>query len=250
MSYSTIATCAIHGKYESKLVSVLDREIKTSCPHCFDIAVEKKNEARANEMYSALRAADLASIVLRSGVLKRFSDATLSGFETPTDNHRAALDAATQYLERIVAGGEDKLILCGTTGTGKTHLGCAIALAFIDRTGRDACYTKASRLCDRIHDEMFRNHSSITAEIPKIIGNGLLVLDEVGAYGSDKPFQISVLSEAIDYCINNELPIMLMSNLDHESLSAAIGGDRSIDRMNEGNVVSVYMAYGSYRGSK
>lgn len=245
----TFVTCQQHGVFESKSIEVKGLTINTSCPTCFDIRVKKLNDDRADELYRGLQQSKLNAMIEKAGIPKRFARATLESFRTPTPEHLVALETAKKYLSQIVLGGEEKLVMCGTTGTGKTHLGCAIARAFMERTGRPACYTKASVLCDYIHDEMFRSSSSITAMIPKIIRDGLLVLDEVGAFGSDKPFQMSVLSESIDYCINNELPIMMISNLDQDALSVALGGDRSIDRMNEGSVMSISMVYESHRGS-
>lgn len=240
--------CGVHGEFESYTVLVKDRHIETDCPLCIEESIKNFDRERSLELKRMADEAHARYIAEHVKIPRRYIDATLDNFNVLTEAHRVPLEVSKKFLRSILLGNDDRLILLGRTGTGKTHLGCAVAKAYA-MAGRMSTYIKAQALVDLVREAILNSGKSISTTIPDLIRDGLLVLDEVGSFGSEKEFHIEVVSEAIDYCDGERLPIMLMANCDANKLVDVLG-DRAADRMNNATLDIVTMGYESYRGKE
>ena len=151
------------------------------------------------------------------------------GFETyvcETEAQRNALNACRRFaqrlLDRVVDGKNPQigLLLCGTCGTGKTHLAHAI-LRELQKQGAPGYAIGATSYFD-LFTSAFNGH--LDAPLPKIIklfaGVSCLVIDDVGTAAwtdarRDRLQQILDLREA------QRLPTVITTNLKKSDLDMA-----------------------------
>lgn len=239
--------CPKHGKYASTVIAVKGRDIETTCPACFESFTKEFDAKRVQQISDEIVTSKEADAAIKANIPKRYASTTLDNFELVTPEYGIPLEASREFLKAILAGKDEHLALLGKTGVGKTHLACAIAKAYV-ASGHRALWIKASVLADRVREGL-QNGKSASSTIPELIGNGLLALDEVGSFGSDKEFVVSVVSDAIDYCDVEMLPVLLVSNKDKDGLREALQ-DRATDRMNNGRFTIITMGYESYRSKQ
>ncbi len=157
-----------------------------------------------------------------SGVPACFLNKGLNDFETRSEAEREELLKVMNFPE--TKGGGRILLLLGPTGSGKTHLGCAV----LHKTGGlyrknkeiNAEFAKARDFKSGIHEadllERFKR-------IP------MLVVDEIGNSSNEKLDHLrSILIDRYD----EGLPTVLITNMDKKEIVNALG--RSVyDRMRE-----------------
>ena len=211
-------TCHIHGDY-IPFGSVFGRSLGAECPACEREKVIK-------------------FMVDRSGLSKRYLSATFESYQATTNEQRIALAAARDFTAKVLDGDDGHLLMLGMPGTGKTHLGCAIALAAMNG-GKRAWYATARDVIREIRSTW--NRSSEKTEVQIVNGFAevpLLVLDEIGGQvGSDA--EIASLFDVLDGRYANQLPSVVISNLGMEDLKAHLGA-RLIDRLrHHGKVITM-----------
>lgn len=135
---------------------------------------------------------------------------------------KICLRFAEGLTERVVTQPKERarlgIVLCGKTGTGKTHLASAIYHGLKDE-GVQPVYMRASTLF-----AMFRGVPG-NAEVKMITQLGrvsCLILDEVGR-SSLTPFEINKLHEILDARARNGLPSIFVTNLTVDKLKGVLG---------------------------
>lgn len=239
--------CDQHGAYLAELYGkVGSREIYSPCPKCAtDHARTYKARLHAEE--SARQEALKNNIRFRCGIPKRFAKTTLDQYQATTKEQQIALGVSRKYLANFESR-RDKgcsLVFCGTPGTGKTHLACAIANCLMENM-IEVKYSSVYAVT-RMVKSTYRKDSSVSEKkiIDAFIQPALLVLDEAGVqFGSDTDDLI--LYQIINGRYEAVLPTILISNLTESELASFIG-DRCIDRMREGGGAVVSFNWDSYR---
>lgn len=130
------------------------------------------------------------------------------------------------------------LALVGDAGAGKT---CA-ALCVCDLTG-GAAYTTASDLCRMVRDGQEGRLTSTVGYVyhDQDVWNGwrqatVAVLDELGIREKASDFQYETAKKAIDERLENELPLIVVSNLPLQEI-ARVYDDRIASRVGSGTVI-------------
>lgn len=241
--------CEKHGEYEAKCQEVLGRKFSTGCPDCdAERAAAKKieTERRCREA----RTHRLRELMRGSLIPKRFAGYGFDDYLPPNDGARKALATCKRYAEkfedRLSMGGG--LVLCGTPGTGKTHLACAIANHVIREFYRVALFTSVTKMsravkatysprADRTEDQVIRD----------FVAPDLLILDEVGAQRGTET-ELLLAQEILDERYQEVRPTILISNLPESDLGKYIG-DRALDRMYEGGGAILAFDWESHRRS-
>jgi DNA replication protein DnaC len=164
----------------------------------------------------------------------RFSDASLANFHARDAQQKAALAVATEFVDKYpdigLIGGS--LVFIGKAGTGKTHLGCAIANQ-LEKTAR-VTYGTVADVAREVRTGHRGNQTQETEnEILDRIATqpDLLVLDEVGL-NLDSSAHAELVHEIIDRRYRSQRSLILISNLDRNALTPYLG-ERAMDRLRE-----------------
>lgn len=173
---------------------------------------------------------------VRSGIPYRFRGARFDNYVAEAEPQRRALAACEDYLERF-CGPESKgasLILSGKSGTGKTHLACAI-LAGAIKAGKDVKYS------DFFEMKMDMKELGRRAFRERYMAHDLLVIDDVGfPYCSDEDERL--LYQVVNDRYGDIKSTVVVTSWQVESLE-----ERLVDRMREGGGAVVAFDWGSYR---
>lgn len=246
------ADCEKHGPFEQKLTVLLGRELKSHCPECVRIVSE---EREANEKAKAAfeRRLKVASKLGEALIPKRFVKRTLENYLAETEGQKRALNFCRHYVKTFEAIRETGrcMVLIGKPGTGKTHLGVAIANELMNTTEATAVYRTVGSILQTIRGTYDRNSERSEADIlSSLIEPDLLVLDEIGV-SKEQPsdFELTTLFAIINGRYEQELPTIVISNLAATELAKAMG-ERCVDRLREGNLIVVPFDWESQRGKE
>lgn len=189
------------------------------CPEGIAAAAEQaQTEAQ-------LRAADIRSWMLNSGLPKRFAACSFDSYPGP----RASADLMRKHAE----AGQFSLFLWGPFGTGKTGLASAMLRDRVQRLFEPAYFVTVPTLLQEIRSTYNRGAD---APPPSPVGDRarstrFLVLDDIGAervteWVSEQLFTL------INHRHDQELDTLFTSNLSPEELAARIG-ERTVWRIME-----------------
>jgi len=244
--------CELHSKSKVKIFCVSNIWSSGFCKDCVEIKRQeavKLEQERAEKEKERERLAKIESLLLRAGIPPRFKYHSFETFFATTSDQelkkKLCLDYANNFLENFKLG--KSIILCGTTGTGKTHLACSIANQVIQNKN-SAIFINVFKAIDDIK-ETWSKHSDKTERevINNFIKTDLLILDEIGVqFGSDS--EKMILFKILNERYSNMKPTILISNLNVEALQEFVG-ERVIDRMKENGGMIVKFDWKSHRGN-
>lgn len=246
------AECEKHGKFDQKVTVILGRELRGGCPECLRaIAIEREESAKAEKAYE-LRLS-LARKLGDALIPKRFLNRTLDNYRVEHDEQRRALKFCRHYVatfDQIREVGRC-MVLIGKPGTGKTHLGVAMANELLHKTPRTAVYRTVGAVLQAIKATFDRKSERSESDIlASLINPDLLVLDEIGV-SKEQPsdFELTTLFAIINGRYEREAPTVIISNLGAGELGRAMG-DRCVDRLREGGLIVVPFEWESQRGKE
>lgn len=244
----TTGVCDDHGQFPQTVNVIFGRVFKTGCPDCMRIAKEEEAErARINQRYE---------LSLKFGaalIPKRFASKTLTGYDAETAGQKEALRVCRKYVDKFPEISETGrcLLMLGKPGTGKTHLGTAIANELMRKTDATAVYRTLGTVLHEIRST-YRQGSERTEGqiIAALVMPSLLVLDEIGvSKEAPSDFELTTLFAIINGRYEQMRPTVIISNLDGKALPAAMG-ERCVDRLREGGVIVLPFEWESHRGKE
>ena len=181
-----------------------------------------------------------------SSIPLRFQNCSFDNFNKSKEKE-TVLDYAKNFQKKKEQG--TSLVLCGTTGTGKTHLVSALSFYLIENYQTQVLYTKAFDVLREVKETYNRKSERTFSQVQKKHAQvELLIVDEVGVqFGTDTEKQI--LFEIINERYENLRPTILVTNLSLSNLKEFVG-DRVVDRMKENNGKIIVFSGESFRGKK
>ena len=240
--------CTIHGTYSSYL---MPNGMWSKCPVCTLQATKDENLRESIDSQRTLRErahrAKLRQIKVNSEVPARYQEASFDSYQVNSSEQAFVLKACKRYVEifddRYNKGG--CLTLLGGTGTGKTHLACAI-INSLALSSYSVLYTEVYEALDYIKEvSRFERSMSERKAIEKYESVDLLILDELGVQQNDD-WEKLVIFKIINNRYKANKPTILVSNLDKEAFAAHVGG-RVIDRIKENGGMTLTLSWESYR---
>jgi len=172
-----------------------------------------------------------------SGVPPRFAECSFFNFKCRTENEKSIFQKVCDFVSQ--EHNEGVLLMTGSKGTGKTHLGTA---AVRDTQGRyvsmeDLIYKVESSLnfkSPQTEEEVFTDFTTVR----------FLVIDEVGR-SLKREKEIEILSYILRKRYDNQLPTIVISNLEKKLLLKNLG-EAVVDRLRE-TATSIEFTGESYR---
>jgi DNA replication protein DnaC len=152
---------------------------------------------------------------------------TFPTFDPDSDHDHAVKEAAHKWASAYKAGGEapsQGLMLSGSTGRGKTHLGIATlqAVASPDvRVEICAVPTFLARIRARFSNSVHGDPEEILERCQKA---DVLLIDDLGAE-RETEWAAETLFLLTDYRVNYELPTLVTTNLSPVEFNARAGGN-------------------------
>lgn len=161
-----------------------------------------------------------------------FENFSLEYYRTSESDYqrmKVNLEAAIEFSETAPPAYAN-LLLCGSTGLGKTHLSSAIAKRVIER-GFDVKYESVQNVLADFEHDRFRSGygSELESRSQVYLDTELLILDDLGTEMTNT-FTVSVLYQIINTRINQGRPTVISTNLLQSELRERYG-DRVASRI-------------------
>lgn len=193
--------CEKHGEYETAVMPVYfgpkSFYMHTGCPECAE-AYERKEKALENQEKKRL----LEELYQKIGIERKYYDASFSNFKPQNETQSKALNAC----KKLATGELKKIVLLGSNGTGKTHLGSAMVKKY---SGKIITAYEMYAL----YRQCFTGKGQTEIQLINELSSAkVLVIDEFGrTKGSDAEYNF--LSVILDKRYQKDLPTMILSNL-------------------------------------
>ncbi len=203
------------------------------CPKCAIELVETQNKNRQQEIDRLVREKHFAGAMLP----ERHAE---SGFKNYTVGHvgqEKSLKEAIAYARNILNGAVNNLVMVGTTGVGKTHLGCATARTLLNK-GMYVRYITSEEMAQKIMRAWDKDtkDSSEQSVIYEFTQYDLLILDEYGLHDRDK--RLELVHKVLYARYDAMKPTMLISNFTLKQLKDDLG-DRLWSRFQQGGLTTI-----------
>jgi DNA replication protein DnaC len=206
-------------------------DIWWDCPKCQDTGFSGIGEKCACLLQEEQQARRHDSGLTPEQQEQTFNSFSLQWYEDKT-RYRAILQQCIEFAEKVCAGEKtDNLFLCGTIGTGKTHL-CSAITNYVLQAGRSVVYLKIGALLDLIREYKynFEKDDAITPQhLRDLFQVDLLIIDDLGTEVSTD-FVREQLFYLFDERINYRRPWVISTNLMPNEVGA-IYEDRLSDRI-------------------
>jgi DNA replication protein DnaC len=183
---TAISRCEEHGTFENSLVESFIGDAQwQGCPRCHFDARHSADASVATAARDVQFARQLNADLLASGIPLRFRVATLENYRTGSkpEPQAVALRQCREYAEGFAQHWQVGLsmMLLGEVGTGKTHLGCAVAQHVIRHHGAHVRYTSALAIIRDVKATFSKTASSTEHQVFGALQvPDLLVIDEIG----------------------------------------------------------------------
>jgi DNA replication protein DnaC len=233
--------CAKHGSFNGYTGAV-----ESICPECLKQEIKEEQE----RLHTRIRMNANSDVFNRSCIPKRYQR---KGFGTYNPTCKKSKDVKTIItafalnFDKAMMNGTS-FLLSGSTGTGKTHLGCSAALHVISN-GHAAMYMSMIDMLSKIK-ESWKPSSEESEEsiIEQFVKFDLLIIDEIGHHkitNMDPGLAFKVVNRRYE----QELPTIGISKLPEQKISELFGEDMT-SRLKSGGGGCLKFNWKDYRNEK
>ena len=242
--------CEEHGEFTAEVLMTKDGKFVGRQPHCPKCAAEyyeehkEEIEAREREEFKRWqeeekqrkeeqRQADFKDALRKSGIPYEYWGVDLDEITFNDKTNNETLRQARLFAENFADVRHEGvgLFFYGETGTGKTHLACAVLRALMPEVRGK--YTMLWKLIHEVKCAGFGEDP-----LQPYMQAPLLVIDEIGVQFGSK-FEETSIYPLIDYRVTNRLPTIFISNVQPDTKQKAEGeetvrsivGERVWDRI-------------------
>ena len=214
------------------------------CPQCAVEHVKKIQVSDQPRVDQIVRAKHLGGAMLP----QRHTESAFTNYRTNTQAQADTLSQCMTYAKSLIEGKKSNFIMVGSTGTGKTHLGCATAKALLKK-GLYVRYITSEELAQRVMNAWDKDtkDQSEASVIYEFTTYDLLILDEYGLHDREK--RLELVHKVLYARYDAGKPTMLISNLTLAELQKDLG-DRLWSRFQHDGLTIVECNWADQRVQK
>lgn len=225
--------CETHGAYQYQAMR------DCGCPDCEEEELKRQNaEHEYHRLWNRWKDA---------GIPARYMEKTMADWNAATADQKKAKQQATEYIAALKEkrGGGKSMILCGTLGTGKTHLAAAVGKEAM-AAGLSMKYIQAMDVAAMVRATFTRDSKETEEQVLRWYRQAdLLVLDDVGAtHGSQ--WEVAIIQRLLAGRYDAQNGTLITTNLSMDTLEKYLG-ERCMERLLEGGGIVVPMRWKSHR---
>lgn len=243
--------CERHGDYNYKAYVCAGKTLGRSCPACLTENQRALHEG-AQRIQAQAKANKLRDKLITAGVPEIFWDVDFASYAAANAKAKLNLDVVRSYADNFETVLATKpatgMLLHGHTGTGKTHLACALISALIAK-GYTARYASAPALLLQLREASRGGiGQSLSALMVELSGAQLLVIDEYGAH-TRNDYDYQLLFQLVDARYQRNLPTVTITNEDVKEVEAQLD-QRILERLLGTAAPKLAFNWESARGKK
>lgn len=211
------------------------KSLGTGTPMCPDCCIEKTHAEHCSELKKSIRVHHFAG----AQIPQRHALSGFKNYIVSTNEQDSAKYKTHSFAKTILSGQSKNLVMVGSTGTGKTHLGCAVANNLLSK-GFYARYITSEAMANDIADAYKRNDDNEKNSILRYVDTDLLILDEYGLHDrhENRPRLLEMVHKVLYARYDAMKPTMLISNMSLAQLKTDLG-DRLWSRFQDGGLTVV-----------
>lgn len=203
--------CSIH---KTKMVTLGGH---THCKQCSIDLVAKGQKEHAHAVNTMVREKHFEGAQLPS----RHAKSGFGNYQVQNDGQRNAKAQCVSFAKDFLNNTNRNLIMVGRTGTGKTHLACAVALNVLNKR-KYARYATSESMANEIANAWTKADDSEASAIYRYTDLDLLILDEYGLHDRHEN-RLQLVHKVLYARYDENKPTMLISNLTVGELEKDLG---------------------------
>lgn len=230
--------CETHGNYTSMLITGYGQQFWTRCPACI--------RNKSNEDVKELQLRNLAesnqnimkTLINRAAVPDSFINATFDNYQLEDgENQRKVVEHCKYFADNFAKAKARNIhgILSGNTGTGKTHLSCAIVKRVLE-IGFSAIFVTMADISLSIRSSYKDEGKSERQIIEEFTDIDLLIIDECAIKITS--FEQETLFNIVNKRYSSCKPTLVLTNK-LNSLTELLG-ERTASRLQASGFVQVF----------
>ena len=231
-------TCSIHSN--EPIFLVFDRE---TCKLCAAELIEKSKNQSFSDQNKALH----DQRVMIANIPDRHAKCSLDNYEVKHLVQRNAKSQVVSYVHQLLDGGNGNLLMYGKTGTGKTHLACAVISTLLKKK-KMVKYIRSEDIVQIFFDSWDRRDISEKQVIQQFLDPEILVIDEYSLHDTSEK-KSEILHKIISARYDKKKSIILISNESLEKIQQQLG-DRNWSRMHHDGLFLINFTWDDERFKK
>ena len=221
-----IEICSIHKTAKVKLGG------HTHCKQCSIDLVAKGQMEHEHAVNKMVRDKHFAGAQLPS----RHAQSGFGNYMVQNNGQKNAKAQCLSFAKDFLNNTNRNLIMVGRTGTGKTHLSCAVALNVLKKR-KYARYVTSKDMANEIANAWTKADDSEANAIYRYTDLDLLILDEYGLHDRHEN-RLQLVHKVLYARYDENKPTMLISNMTVKELKTDLG-DRLWSRFQHDGLVIV-----------
>lgn len=203
--------CSIHNE---PMVMIGNHAV---CKNCAADVLAKSRAEHDQAVQAEVRAKRIAAATIPH----RHSECGFKNYVANLPEQQTARNECMAFAKDFNSGRNKNLVMVGRTGTGKTHLACAIVRNILD-TKRFAKYITSEDMANSIANAWQAPDDSEAAAIYRFTECDLLVLDEYGLHDQHES-RLKLVHKVLYARYDAKKPTVLISNFTLEQLKKNLG---------------------------
>lgn len=211
------------------------------CKTCAKESLEQAKLKHQQELDDRL----LQKRIQNSGINHRYLHSGFSNYVISVQDQNYAIESCQNFTAAFLKGSISNLIMYGTPGSGKTHLGSAMIKNILHRSHQSARYVTTTYIAQTIMNSWNIADQSEEQWINFFADFDLLVIDEYGLHDRHAT-RLELVHKVLYRRYDLMKPTVIISNFTLDALETDLG-IRLWSRLHENQLVAVPCYWADYR---